>query len=61
MPNTKSDNRTVEIKMDDKLDVQADIIISGIKLNLLSTKIMIMERTNVFKYWMHSNLNILLD
>ena len=27
-----SDNRAVEIKMDDKLDIQTDIIISGIKL-----------------------------
>ena len=35
---TKSDNRTVEIKMDDKLGIHTDIIISGIKLKLLSTK-----------------------
>ena len=30
MPKTKSDNRAVEIKMDDKLDIQTDIMISGI-------------------------------
>ena len=35
MPKTKSDNRTVEIKMDDKLDIQTYIIISGIKLSSL--------------------------
>ena len=33
MPNTKSDNRAVGIQMDDKLNIQAYIIISGIKLN----------------------------
>ena len=38
MPKTKSDNRTVEIKMGDKLDRQAYIIISGIKLKSLPTK-----------------------
>ena len=38
MPKTKTDNRTVEIKMDDKLDMQTYIIISGITLKLLSAK-----------------------
>ena len=38
MPKNKPDNMTVEIKMDDKLDIQTDSIISGIKLRLLSTK-----------------------
>ena len=32
MPNNKTDNRTVDIKMDDTLDIQTDAIISGIKL-----------------------------
>ena len=38
MPQNKTDNRTVEIKMDDKLDIQTYIIISGIKLTLLYIK-----------------------
>ena len=38
MPNTKSDNKAVEIKMDDKLDIQANIIISVIKLKFSSAK-----------------------
>ena len=38
MPNNKSDNRVVEIKMDDKLDIQANTIISRIKLKSLSTE-----------------------
>ena len=38
MPKNKTDNRTAEIKMDNKLNIQKDIIISGIKLKFLSTK-----------------------
>ena len=38
MPKNKTGNRTVEIKMDDKLDIQTNIITSGIKLRFLSTK-----------------------
>ena len=34
----KTDNRTVEINMDDKLYIQTYVIISEIKLNCLSTK-----------------------
>ena len=37
MPKTKSDNRTVEIKMD-TIDIQTYTIISGSTLNLLPTK-----------------------
>ena len=33
MPKHKTDNRTVEIKMDDKLNIQAYIIIYVIELN----------------------------
>ena len=38
MPKTKSDNRTVEIKMGDKLDIQTYMIMSGIKLKMLYAK-----------------------
>ena len=34
----KTDNRTVEIKMDYKLNVQTYVIMCGIKLRLLSTE-----------------------
>ena len=37
MPKNKTENNTVEIKMD-TLDIQTDIIIPGIKLKFLSTK-----------------------
>ena len=35
MPKNKTDSRTVEIKMDDRLDIQTDIIISEIKKRIL--------------------------
>ena len=37
MPKNKTDNKTVEIKMD-TLDIQTNIIIPGIKLKSLATK-----------------------
>ena len=37
MPKNKTENKTVEIKMD-TLDTQTNIIIPGMKLELLSTK-----------------------
>ena len=37
MPKTKSDNRAVEIKMDDKVNIQTIVIISGINLKSLCT------------------------
>ena len=61
MPKNKTDNRTVEIKMDDKLDIQTDIIISGIKSKFLFTKRMSTERNNFFKYLMKSNLDMFLN
>ena len=38
MPKNKTDNRTVEIKKDDQLDIQADIIIFGMKSKFAPTK-----------------------
>ena len=35
MPKSKTDNRTVEIRMGDKLYIQRDIVTSGIKLKSL--------------------------
>ena len=60
MPIYKTDNRTVEIKMDDKLDIQAYIIIPGIKLKCLSTK-MVTERISFSNYWVKINLNMFLN
>ena len=56
----KTENKTVEIKMDN-LDIQTNIIMPGIKLKLLSTRRMNMVLPNLFKYWMKSNLNIFLN
>ena len=52
---------SVELKMDDKLDVQTYVIVSGIKLKLLPTKEMIMVQIICFKYLMKNNLNILFN
>ena len=37
MPKTKSENQTLEIKMD-TIDIQTDIVISGIRFKLFCTK-----------------------
>ena len=54
---TKSDNRIVDIKMDDKLYIQTYIIISGIQLNshLLKNDY---GTNQLFKYLVKGNLGI---
>ena len=47
--------------MDDKLNIQTTIIISGIKLRLLSTKRNEYGPNQFFNYCMNSNLNICLN
>ena len=58
MPKNKTDNRTVENKMDDKLDIQTNNIISGIKQELLCTERNEYSTSHLFKYLMKSNLKI---
>ena len=60
MPNNKTDNKTVEITMD-TLDIQTNVINTGIAFKFLATKKMDTVRINFSKYWMKSNLDMFFN
>ena len=60
MLKTKSENKAVEVKMDD-IGIQTNTIKTVIKLTSLSAKEMNMVQHNFSKYLMNSNLAISLN